>query len=428
MNLRKWLFYSVVVHVFMILIFLDAQEPVQPPFEFHRPITSLKYLAAVCAVKPLLEVKDATNRQALKNELINNIITNHMKPKRRKRRLRYLRSCMDWTDDLSRFLSKVYTYCADDFRLAHAIRTNDTELLSLELPGIVKKEEFEKNAGAHKEAISSETFARLAQEAANLYSVPDKNSATLTAIEYLLAHARHIPQDTYDSFDLLSHYNLTNLLMYGGIIKHNSRQYVIEGGARGDFLNQWRRFPLHMAIIRGSLDAQGKGTRAENVYDYPAWLREYITTADNCPLGFIETNKVELDTRKRDEWWRAAEQDRYAAASAMLQGGADVNLQSKSRITPLHLATFYGASDLLSLLVEHGARVNVKDGRDFMPLHYAAKDCYTTDKARYLVEHGAVVDARDGLRKTPLFYAKWRDDAAMVALLKSHGAKDNSLW
>ena len=67
-----------------------------------------------------------------------------------------------------------------------------------------------------------------------------------------------------------------------------------------------------------------------------------MTVADSAQLGLIETNKAVLDTRKRDEWWRAAEHDRYVAARAVLQSGVDVNQRSFEEITPLHLASIYG--------------------------------------------------------------------------------------
>lgn len=47
-------------------------------------------------------------------------------------------------------------------------------------------------------------------------------------------------------------------------------------------------------------------------------------------------------------------------ASALLEHGADANVESKAGFTPLHLSAQKGHHDMTNLLVEHGADPNHK--------------------------------------------------------------------
>jgi len=85
----------------------------------------------------------------------------------------------------------------------------------------------------------------------------------------------------------------------------------------------------------------------------------------------------------------------------LLHGGVDPNTRGPRGATCLHVAAYLGHVEVVRLLLEAGADVNVRDNDDRTPLRYAV-DC--ADLSR---DYGA------GPRYT-----------AIVALLRQHGAKE----
>ena len=52
----------------------------------------------------------------------------------------------------------------------------------------------------------------------------------------------------------------------------------------------------------------------------------------------------------------------------------DKNFQVKPyEVSPLHVAARQNSADLCRLLINHGAKVNIKDSKQKTPLHYAAR-------------------------------------------------------
>jgi len=70
---------------------------------------------------------------------------------------------------------------------------------------------------------------------------------------------------------------------------------------------------------------------------------------------------------------------------------------------PLHYAA-HSFANIIQLLIDHGANVNVKDQNGKTPLHIAAVVPYM-EGMQVLIEHGANVNAVDDNGKTPLDYA-----------------------
>jgi len=91
--------------------------------------------------------------------------------------------------------------------------------------------------------------------------------------------------------------------------------------------------------------------------------------------------------------------------------------------TPLHLAAFFGRTDSVKLLLEHGCDPNsaAHNTRRSTPLHGAASRGHL-DTARLLLEAGADANAADIHGDTPLHIAARSHDDALCALLTSCGA------
>lgn len=90
--------------------------------------------------------------------------------------------------------------------------------------------------------------------------------------------------------------------------------------------------------------------------------------------------------------------------------------------TPLHIAVMVGTEEAVQILIDNGARLDVRDPVGATPLHRAARKGFI-DSARLLVEAGADVDSRDMSGRTPLFWAVSGDAASidMVRLLVEAG-------
>ena len=94
-----------------------------------------------------------------------------------------------------------------------------------------------------------------------------------------------------------------------------------------------------------------------------------------------------------------------------------------SRCSPAHWAAFKGSTNLLAVLVRHGADLG-KQGTNWniSPLHIA-KDAKT---AGYLLDHGAKLESKAVNGQTPLMWAAKRGDPELIECLLKRGAKLNA--
>ena len=83
---------------------------------------------------------------------------------------------------------------------------------------------------------------------------------------------------------------------------------------------------------------------------------------------------------------------------AEVDGGADVNAQSKNGLTPLHQAP---TVEIFRVLLSAGADINVRNEYGATPLHSAR----TREIVQTLLEGGADIDVRNEYGRTPLSLA-----------------------
>lgn len=122
----------------------------------------------------------------------------------------------------------------------------------------------------------------------------------------------------------------------------------------------------------------------------------------------------------------------------LLAQGADPNVEEEisgalqsffSGKTALHVALSQGTqdTDIVELLLDHGANVNAQDANGNTPLFYAARNA---ELAKLLLARGAHVNTGDIRGSTSLHSAVWADNVAVIRLLLAHGAdidaQDNS--
>ncbi|KAL8746481.1 MAG: hypothetical protein Q9184_007742 [Pyrenodesmia sp. 2 TL-2023] len=147
------------------------------------------------------------------------------------------------------------------------------------------------------------------------------------------------------------------------------------------------------------------------------------------------------------EMLRRAENQRTGLLGAIQQGddllleiaieeGANVNAKGADGKAPLHLAAMQGNPDIVQLLIDHGADINIATSlrgdiqeRKFngqrTPLHWAC-DRGHESCVRLLVKHGADVNANNYTNRTPLQEALMRGNVSISKFLLENGASVKS--
>jgi len=87
-----------------------------------------------------------------------------------------------------------------------------------------------------------------------------------------------------------------------------------------------------------------------------------------------------------------------------LESGVDLNqIIEGEQCYPIHFAV-NSSLEIMQLLIDHGADVNVKDQKGKTPLHIVAAVKPSIEKMQLLIDNGADVNAVDQDGKTPLSY------------------------
>ncbi|ETS82476.1 hypothetical protein PFICI_04352 [Pestalotiopsis fici W106-1] len=84
--------------------------------------------------------------------------------------------------------------------------------------------------------------------------------------------------------------------------------------------------------------------------------------------------------------------------------------------TPLHVACFYGSSDVVTLLISHGANKEACDGKGRTPLHTAVLES-ESEIIKLLLDQNADILAQDNEGQTPLIMAIKNEDMSCVNTL-----------
>eukprot|EP00968_Pinguiococcus_pyrenoidosus_P010683 scaffold846_cov252-Pinguiococcus_pyrenoidosus.AAC.46 len=117
----------------------------------------------------------------------------------------------------------------------------------------------------------------------------------------------------------------------------------------------------------------------------------------------------------------AASHDQAEVAAALLERGANPNVEMRNLATPLHLAVRDGHGKVAAILIKNGADIENEDEEQYRPLHYAALHGHA-DVVRMLLREGADVEALTISLETPLTLAAARNHLDTVNTLVAHGA------
>ncbi|XP_050690454.1 poly [ADP-ribose] polymerase tankyrase-2-like isoform X1 [Eriocheir sinensis] len=217
----------------------------------------------------------------------------------------------------------------------------------------------------------------------------------------------------------------------GGLIPlHNACSFghaevvslLLKHGADPNARDNWNYTPLHEAASKSKFDVcivllQNGGDHSIRNTDGKTALDLADTYARSVLTG--EYKKEELL-----EAARAGSEDRLLTLLTPLNVNCHASDGRKS--TPLHLAAGYNRTEIVTILLQHGADVHAKDKgprhyRGLVPLHNACSYGHF-EVTELLIKHGANVNAMDLWQFTPLHEAASKSRVEVCSLLLAHGA------
>lgn len=111
--------------------------------------------------------------------------------------------------------------------------------------------------------------------------------------------------------------------------------------------------------------------------------------------------------------------DKMKKVEELINNGCDINLKDCYGYTPLIIASMYHNKNMVILLIEKGANVNLVDIDCRTALMYTV-DNY--DITKLLIDSGADVNLIDINGKTALIYASQKGHLEVADFLKANGA------
>ena len=151
-------------------------------------------------------------------------------------------------------------------------------------------------------------------------------------------------------------------------------------------------------------------------YDYRIF-RMIINRGANLNLRYENGRTIIYD---------AIDQGRNNAISLLLENGADVNIRDDEGLTPFQFALIENRSIyILKKLHSHGADLNYEDENGRNALSYAAQYITDRDKFNFLLRNGARLNSQDNRGITPLMYAVKENDLKVIRYLLNRQSRIN---
>lgn len=171
----------------------------------------------------------------------------------------------------------------------------------------------------------------------------------------------------------------------------------------------------------------GDATHGKNVNEqiYTAVRQNDLKLAKDL----LQKKDADINYTHEDGWnliHSAVEASHLQMVKLLIEHEARVNVMDNDQTTPLLLGVQNMNLDMVRLLVESGADVHISNSSGWSPVHQAAESC-SVEIIRLLLERGANVNQADNRMWTPLMVAiaERGEDATYAELLSQHGANVN---
>jgi hypothetical protein len=152
-------------------------------------------------------------------------------------------------------------------------------------------------------------------------------------------------------------------------------------------------------------------------------------TRSQRALDILRRQDADIETVGPDN--RSALNDRVCArdlegSRLLLQNGADPNGNIRQmKMSSVAIAAHEGFDDIVALLLQFGANIEILDHVGLRALHWATKNNHP-DTVRLLLSHGAEIDPMGSDNLTPLLSAALYNQVQMAELLIKEGANVNA--
>jgi ankyrin repeat protein len=251
------------------------------------------------------------------------------------------------------------------------------------------------------------------------------------SLELLLANGSHIEAKSVGGTPLF----LAVQKGYAGIV-----DVLLKEKADVNTIGPYNQQPLHAAARNGYVNVASTlidhGAELEHSADSIRYDSRYIS---GTPLHFAASlghanivqlllkHKANVNSRDPDNLtplYRAAESGHRNIAEALLEAGADPNIPTVNGDTALFATS---DSEMMRLLIDHKADVNVTNRLGYTPLGQLVKRNAPANSLELLLKSGANPNATTEGGAAPLLYpAVVNGNApAAVALLLNYGAQPN---
>ena len=226
---------------------------------------------------------------------------------------------------------------------------------------------------------------------------------------------------------------------------HEIVKLLLEHGADVHVYDGQKKFPLHHAIE--SLCADDSYPDLSTVYlllDYGAYLNAVTLSGETplyiaCSKGLAELvrtmliNGVEVNDSKKSPLIVACQNKHGAIVDLLLSDGADPNLceETVSKYSlSLHVAAADNNVELVNLLLNHGANVNIVDASGNTALHHVISNfrqnsVFLHGTVSTLLQAGANVNISNGNGETSLYLAVEKALVVFVEDMLSYGGNPN---
>ena len=149
-----------------------------------------------------------------------------------------------------------------------------------------------------------------------------------------------------------------------------------------------------------------------------------VAVKDALVNGGQDPNELDPEGFSALHW--AALDDFQDMVRILVQHGADVNIRNARQETPVVWAVNKGHLSMLKLLEQLGGNLAAVDAKGYMLTHHCAQSGHVIILS-YLARKGIEIDVQDNKGRTPLHWACYMNEPVMVQWLVSRGASIDKL-
>jgi hypothetical protein len=166
-------------------------------------------------------------------------------------------------------------------------------------------------------------------------------------------------------------------------------------------------------FISKGYDVNGRIEGGQNVLTFTFWYGAQRVHP------FTDTRKSDLMTPEE------IETKVLEMLEILIDNGADINVRDPHGWAPIHKAAERGQKEIAKMLIGKGADVNLINRDGGSPLHFAAEHADNSEMIELLIANGADVNVEDVRGDTPLHNSVYSGSMEIVETLIKNGAEVN---